>query len=226
MEEYILESLTSTAHLSLILDGVDHLYHWNYCSDFFASLRHWHELRSQEDIWEKLDLVLATSTSANHLITNPHQSPFNVGESYVLDEFDRASLKNICAQHRVYMKDPQSTSPSQLHAELHDLIGGHPYLVRKALSWMATKSRTIADLKTLATKPRGPFFDHLEGLYQQVQEQQLGQALKTTLLYHERAASHKENSTLVGLGLIVPQGPRQADIRNEVYRSYFSEILL
>ena len=41
------------------------------------------------------------------------------------------------------------------------LVGGQPYLVRRALYLVANQQSTVADLFTKATDDRGPFSDHL-----------------------------------------------------------------
>ena len=41
-------------------------------------------------------------------------------------------------------------------------MGGHPYLVRLALYTMATKSYSLAQLKSVAIDGDGPFIAHLK----------------------------------------------------------------
>jgi len=118
-------------------------------------VRFWITQRAFGRKLEWLNLVLAYSTEASMFIKNQHQSPFNVGEKFDLGDFDLAQLQLLNARHG---------SPIQSQEELDgfmQLLGGHPFLVRKALYELVAWQRTPAQIFSTSTDDDGPFGDHL-----------------------------------------------------------------
>jgi len=140
----------------LLMDEVDRLFDYaNLRDDFFALVRFWITQRAFGRKLEWLNLVLAYSTEASMFIKNQHQSPFNVGEKFDLGDFDLAQLQLLNARHG---------SPIQSQEELDgfmQLLGGHPFLVRKALYELVAWQRTPAQIFSTSTDDDGPFGDHL-----------------------------------------------------------------
>jgi AAA-like domain len=103
-------------------------------SDFFGMLRSWHNNRAlpTKRIWKQFDLALVTATEPYHLIANLNQSPFNVGEVLLLDDFTPEQVADLNHRHGLPLTRLQA---SQLMALLH----GHPYLVRRVLYLVAVK---------------------------------------------------------------------------------------
>ena len=106
------------------------------------------------------------------------------------------------------------------------MIGGHPYLTRKALYMVAshTPTMTIDDLFAQATSESGPFGDHLRYYLLRLQG-------KTELLaaLHQAIGGHAADNELLiyrleGAGLVRRQGNKVLP-RCELYARYFGERL-
>jgi hypothetical protein len=99
-----------------------------FSEDFFGMIRSWHNNRANptKRAWKKLDIVLVTSSEPYMFIKSQHQSPFNVGMTLRLEDFQPAQMQALNEFHG---------SPLSSHelARLTELLSGHPYLTRKAL---------------------------------------------------------------------------------------------
>jgi AAA-like domain/TIR domain len=152
VSRYLLPELGSP--LVLAMDEVESIFETDFRSDFFGMLRSWHNGRATEPIWKKLDLTLVTSTEPYQLIENLNQSPFNVGQVIDLVDFEPAQVADLNVRHG----QPLGADDER---RLMELLGGHPYLVRRALYLVASQQITAAALFAQATDDRGPFGDHL-----------------------------------------------------------------
>lgn len=162
---YFRDYLLKELHVPLVLgmDEVDSIFDTDFRSDFFGMLRSWHNGRATGSLvkgnacWKQLDLVLVTSTEPYQLIENLNQSPFNVGHTIELEDFDSDQVADLNNRHGTPL------SPGELE-RLIKLLNGHPYLVRRALYLVASRQMSAGDLFARATDERGPFGDHLRHL--------------------------------------------------------------
>lgn len=152
MSRYILKELGKP--LVLAMDEVERAFDSYFRSDFFGMLRSWHNSRATMSIWKQLDLALVTSTEPYELIPDLTQSPFNVGQVIELEDFTAQQLMALNHRHGLPL------SPSE-ETQLMTLLGGHPYLIRRALYLVASQQISSFDLFTHAIAERGPFGDHL-----------------------------------------------------------------
>lgn len=218
VQEQVLE--TSEIPLVLALDEVDVLFPVGRVSqDFFAMLRSWHEEAKTLEAWGKLRLVVVHSTEIYGQL-DINRSPFNVGFPVGLTEFSLAEIEELVALHQL-AGPPQGRS--QLAAQLMELVGGHPYLVRLALYDLAwQKVLSVEQLLQEAQSDVGIYADnlryHLETLrqrselaiaFQQVLTQPEAVALGPLLAYQ-----------LYSMGLVRRQGDRVTP-RGQLYRQYF-----
>jgi AAA-like domain/TIR domain len=206
---------------TLAIDETDSIFRSTFSPDFFAMLRSWHGLRAHPTrrSWKNFDIVLSTSTEPQFFIDRPHESPFNVGVVLPLEDFVPEQVARLNALH-----------PRPLRKEdverLLALIGGHPYLTRKALYMVASQTPMIRveDLFAQATSNSGPFGDHLRYYLLRLQNkpellaalQQVvgGHAVRDELLVYR----------LEGVGLVRRQG-NNVWPRCELYARYFGERL-
>ncbi|MBD2679040.1 MULTISPECIES: AAA-like domain-containing protein [Nostoc] len=216
-EHYLLSQLNHP--LVLALEEVDYIFqHPLLADDFFALLRSWHEEAKCSDIWKKLRLVLVHSTEV-YIPLNINQSPFNVGLPIELPEFSIEQVTNLARHHGLNWTSEQV-------AQLMGMVGGHPYLVRVALYYLARHKMTIEELLRLSPTEAGPFNDHLRRhLWNLQQQPSLYSALKKVL---ETNSPVKLESLdvfkLHSMGLIYLKG-NEATPRCQLYRQYFSEKL-
>ena len=140
--------------LLLAMDEVERVFDTPFRSDFFSMLRSWHNDRAVKPLWRNLDLALVTSTEPYQLIENLNQSPFNVGEVISLTDFTEPQVEELNARHGGLLLSKHLRT-------LMDVIGGHPYLIRKSLYLIATNRVSPEVLLTTASEENGPFGDHL-----------------------------------------------------------------
>ena len=123
--ERILED--SPQPLVIGLDEVDRLLNYpDISQDFFYLLRYWHEEANNDELWEKLRLIVVYSTEDFGSL-DINQSPFNVGVPIDLKPFDRQQIEELA---QLYQLDLSNSEIEQLSA----LLGGHPYLVDLIMS--------------------------------------------------------------------------------------------
>lgn len=201
----------------LAMDEVDRLLPSPFRDNFLGMLRVWHNKRAFDESFRKMSLFLSSSTEASLLIANHDQSPFNVADRIVLEDFTRAEVAELNRRH----KSPLNQSQMD---DLMALIGGHPYLTRVALYQVVTGKVSVAELLTKATEDSGPFGDHLQYQLLLISERpELKQVL--TQLYHTRTM--EENHAfhyLKGIGLIKKVGS-QIVFRNHLCELYFKNYL-
>ena len=215
IERYLLKELG--APLALAMDEVESIFDAPFRSDFFGMLRSWHNSRVGQSPWKQVDLVLVTSTEPYQLIDNLNQSPFNVGQVIELADFTPAQVTDLNARHGL---------PFALEDErrLVALLGGHPYLVRRALYLVASEQIHVTALFANASDERGPFGDHLRyHLFRMHNKPELVQGMRDVL----RASSCEDDTIywrLRGAGLVRREG-RAVVPRNQLYAAYFREHL-
>lgn len=215
VSKHILSSLEYP--LVLAMDEVDSIFETDFRSDFFGMLRNWHNNRALMPIWKNLDLALVTSTEPYQLIENLNQSPFNVGEVVELSDFTKEEIAELNIRHN---------SPLNNHEEneLLELLGGHPYLTRRAL-YLLTKNRiSLQALKMDATDDRGPFGDHLRyHLFRLHGKTELVKGFKD-ILFRNECHDDLIFFRLRGAGLVRREGTTVLP-RCQLYENYFKERL-
>jgi hypothetical protein len=113
--------------LVLGLDEVDRLFEYPEISqDFFYLLRSWHEEANNNELWEYLRLIVVYSTE-NFGKLDIDRSPFNVGLPIELKPFTALEIKNLAKLYHLTILDTQVE-------QLIEMLGGHPYLVKLAIS--------------------------------------------------------------------------------------------
>ena len=203
--------------LVLAMDEVENIFESDFRSDFFGMLRAWHNMRRPGTPWNNLDLVLVTSTEPYQLIENLNQSPFNVGEVIDLNSFDSTQVQNLNHLHG----DPLNAAELQL---LMELLGGHPYLVRRALYLVAGGRISAADLFGQADDDRGPFGDHLRyHLFRLHNRPELIDAFRQVITQN-RCHDERIAYRLQGAGLVRRSGS-QVLPRFKLYADFFGKRL-
>lgn len=215
LSRYILKDLA--APLVLAMDEVDSLFESDFRSDFFGMLRTWHNSRAVSPTWKQLDMILVTSTEPYQLIENLNQSPFNVGEVIELTDFNLADVADLNARH-------DSPLTGAEIRKLLALVGGHPYLIRRALYLIAGKQLTVEALFATATDDRGPFGDHLRyHLFRLHKRVELIEGMRQVIRNHA-CRDDLIYFRLRGAGLVRREGHKVLP-RSSLYADYFREHL-
>nr|WP_211173032.1 AAA-like domain-containing protein [Brasilonema bromeliae] len=215
LQRHILKGLGHP--LVLAMDEVDRVFDTKFRNDFFGMLRNWHNSRAYYPILDTLDLVLVTSTEPYQLIDDLNQSPFNVGQIIELEDFTPEQVAQLNGRHN----SPFDNNTLQ---QLLRLLGGHPFLVRKALYLVASGQITPTELFTNATAASGPFGDHLRRLLSLLYDkQELIQGL--LLVINQNICPDRQIFwRLQGSGLVRASGQSVLP-RCQLYAEYFRENL-
>ena len=148
----------SETPLVWFMDEADKLFGAPFASDFFGLVRSWHNSRATEPDgpWGRFTVVMGYATEAHLFIQDLNQSPFNVGRQLPLDDFDPLQVEELNRRYG---------SPLRSEAEVRSLmalIGGQPFLVRRALDTLARGAMDFPTLLSTADRDEGPFGDHLK----------------------------------------------------------------
>jgi AAA-like domain len=153
LQDYLLT--ISEAPLVLGLDEVSHLFEYpEIAREFLPMLRFWHEESRNLAIWQKLHLIISHSTDS-YIPLNINQSPFNVGMSFVLPEFQSKQVLELAQRYQLAWQEAEVN-------QLMDMIGGHPYLVRLALYYLIRDKLSLAEFLQQAPTQSGVYSEHLQ----------------------------------------------------------------
>lgn len=199
------------------LDEVDRLFTCPFGSEVFGLFRALHNERALNPggPWSRLTLTIAYATEAHLFISDLNQSPFNVGTRLELEDF---SLGQVTELNRRY--GGPLHGPEEVH-RLHHLVGGHPYLVRRALHELATGGTTLAQFEAHAEHEEGLYGDHLRRLRLQLaRDAELADAVRTLLTGSEPAVSPAAFYRLRSAGLLTGDSYEDARFRCRLYSRY------
>ena len=211
VSRYLLKTLDCP--IVLAMDEVESIFDTEFRSDFFGMLRSWHNNRAVKPIWKRIDLVLVTSTEPYQLIENLNQSPFNVGQIIELVDLTEEQIAHLNRQHGSPITLEQSS-------QLIDLLGGHPYLIRRALYLIASHQISFIELLSNGASDRGPFGDHLRyHLFRMNNSPELVRGL-LEVIQRGRCSNESIFFRLRGAGLVRREG-RDVLPRCQLYTTYF-----
>lgn len=212
---YILPQIEKS--MILAMDEVERLLDSPFRANFFGMLRTWVNDRVIDENLNKMSMFLSSATEPFLLIDNYYQSPFNVAEPIDLQDFTNAEVHQLNQRHNNILTSEQVDA-------LVQVIGGHPYLVRRAFYLIATGKTDFDTLLSNATSDTGPFEDHLAYyLYKVLQKPTLKQAV-AHISRHQNCTENRTYYRLKEAGLIKKDG-EQVVLRNQLYARYFAERL-
>lgn len=219
-EDYILPSVTG--ELVWAMDEVDKLFFsTNFSSDVFGLLRSWANERQgrPSSPWARVSMVIAYATEAHLFITDVNQSPFNVGTRFEMKDFTPGQVADLNGRYG----SPLSTG-RDLEA-FYDLVGGHPYLVRRSLYAMVTEKLGVDALADIASGDNGPLTDHLRRLVALLARNEDNVAAVREVLAGRPCPSFEAFYHLRSAGVLLGDTAQHAVIRCNLYRMYLSRHL-
>jgi hypothetical protein len=157
------------------------------------------------------------STEPYQLIADVNQSPFNVGLKIYLEDFDREQVADLNHRYGAPVSDVD-------FSQLVELLGGHPYLTRKALYTLVTEQLTWNDLMAEATADHGPFGDHLRRHHWRLRDEPELRAALKHVIEHEQCTDEMALFRLLQAGLVKGSGDVYT-CRCDLYRVYFKDKL-
>lgn len=224
LERYLRREVLPAGSRPLVwgLDEVDRLFSCEFGSEVFGLFRSWHNKRAldPDGPWQCLTLAIAYATEAHLFITDLNQSPFNVGTRLLLGDFTFEQVKELNELYGSPLKDEAET------AGYFQLVGGHPYLVRRGLYEMAVRGHDFKALESRADQDEGPFGDHLRRiLLSLTQDAALLQVVRG-LLEGKSQATLDSFYRLRSAGLITGDSLQDVRPRCELYERYVRRKLL
>jgi serine/threonine protein kinase len=223
-ERYIRRIVLKQLGCSLVwaMDEVDRLLTCQFGSEVFGLFRSWHNERSLDPAspWEHLTLAIVYATEPHLFITDPNQSPFNVGTKLELRDFTVEQVAELNERYGSPLKDQTEVS------RYYRLVRGHPYLVHNGIFEMTRGGLSLSAFETLADQDEGPFGDHLRRiLVLLARDPALTEAMREVLRGNPCPTTdsfYRLHST----GLVSGHSAREATLRCPLYANYLERHLL
>jgi len=215
--------LPSVSRLVWALDEVDRLFTYDYQNDVFGLSRSIFNLRGldPEGGWEKLTQIIVYATEAHLFITDPHMSPFNVGDEPIkMADFSNEQVTQVNSRF-----DPPAPLADSEIPDFCDLVGGHPYLVRRGLYEMKKRGLRFSELKSRASTDEGPYGDHLRRILSMLARDRDLRDEVRHIIGGGKSTDEAKFYRLRSAGLVTGEAPQDARIRCEVYRDYLQRRL-
>jgi len=203
------------------IDEVDRLFANPFAGEVFGLFRSWHNLRSlnPDGPWSWLTLAIAYATEAHLLITDPNQSPFNVGTRLTLEDF---ALDEVTELNLRYGRPLHSADEIE---RFYRLVNGQPYLTRRGLDEMTQHEWSFAEIESRADREDGPFGDHLRRLLASlVHSPEMAATVRNLLQGTPPERNHFYR--LRSGGVLAGQAADEARLRCPLYAAYLKRHLL
>ncbi|MDH7570351.1 MAG: AAA-like domain-containing protein, partial [Armatimonadota bacterium] len=211
-----------TAPLLWALDETDRLFGYDFAGEVFGLFRAWHNERALNPggPWSRLSLAIAYATEAHLFITDMNQSPFNVGTRLTLHDF---TLDQVADLNRRCGRPLRTDTEIE---RLYRLVGGQPYLVRRALHEMVSRGLDINALEAEAVRDEGLFGDHLRRMLVLLARDPELMEVVRAVLRGTPPASPDAFYRLRSAGIMAGDSPREMRPRCRLYATYLSRHLL
>lgn len=162
LREFLLAPLEKP--LLLVLDEVQNIFEYpDLAREFLPLLRSWQEEAQQDQVWQKLRLVIVYSTDV-YLPLDINQSPFNIGLPLKLSEF---TYEQVIELAKCYGIDWIQYNQLQ---QLMNLIGGHPALTNLTFYQVCRQQLTLEESCKTADTQNGIYRQHLQNLLNNLQQ--------------------------------------------------------
>jgi len=215
LQGYLLEQINTP--LVLAFNEVNRMFeHPNIEEEFLSLLRSWYEEAKQQEVWQKLRLVLVHSTEV-YINFSINQSPFNVGLPIKLPEFNLEQVICLAGRHGLDWTDGNDAK------KLMAMVGGHPYLVRLALYHLVNSHQNLDTLLEKAPNINGIYSSHLrENLAILQKNPELATALERVIAAEENAKLDPILAyKLESMGLVKLEGS-SITLACDLYRQFFA----
>ncbi|MBD2025867.1 AAA-like domain-containing protein [Leptolyngbya sp. FACHB-711] len=201
-----------------IVLGIDHFdvifSDSSIAQELFSLLRSWHERSKSEKIWQRFRLIISHVHEAYPLDIN--RSPFNVGLPIELPFFTFSQVKELVQRHQLDWDTKQIE-------RLRSYVGGHPFLVQKALYTIVRQQLSLEELLRTAATDEGIYGDFLRvRLMNVTQDSALRSAMRRIVSVNQPVEIDRTAATrLKNMGLIELISNTTAVPLCELYRQYF-----
>jgi len=198
------------------MDEFDRMFTSSFGGEVCGLLRSWHNARALDPSlpWRFLTVAIAYATEAHLFINDLNQSPFNVGTRLTLCDFSDAEAEEL---NERYGRPLQGRADIQ---RLHQLLGGHPYLLRCGMNEMAAKNQGSDLIEELVEEEESVFGEHLRRLLYAVGRDPVVTEALRGLLFQQNPPRTEIFYRLRSAGVLVGAGPAEARMRCELYEHY------
>jgi hypothetical protein len=217
-ERYIRREVLGRIQAPLVwgLDEVDRLFGCPFGNEVFALFRSWHNERALDPTgpWTALTLVITYATEVHLFITDLNQSPFNVGTRLALEDFQPIQVDELNRRHGNPLKTPEELN------RLGRLVGGHPYLVRRALHEFVLKKMNMDAFETMAPLDEGVYGDHLRRILVLLARDPAMMEVVRGVLHEQPCPTPESFYRLRSAGVLAGHSPADARLRCRLYAMY------
>jgi hypothetical protein len=132
------------APVVVFLDEIEFTLSLSYTDDFFLAIRAMYNDRQREPAFERITFCLLGVATPNELIKDQRTTPYNIGRTIELRDFD-AERDDLGAAYSAVNDDPE-TGKRLVETVLH-WTGGHPYLTMKHCAEVArSRIKTVEEV--------------------------------------------------------------------------------
>jgi hypothetical protein len=204
------------------MDEVDRLLTCQFGSEVFGLFRSWHNERSLDPTspWEQLTLAIVYATEPHLFITDPNQSPFNVGTKLELKDFTLEQVAELNERYGSPLKGKTEVS------RFFRLVGGHPFLVHSGIYEIKNRHLSLSAFEALADRDEGPFGDHLRRILVLLARDPALMEVMREVLRGNSCPTIDSFYRLHSTGLLSGHSAREAKLRCPLYRNYLEGHLL
>jgi hypothetical protein len=220
MDIFLREALSASEKPFVwFMDEADRLFGLPFASEFFGLVRSWHNSRAIEPggPWGRFTLVISYATEAHLFIRDLNQSPFNVGLQIPLLFFTGEQVADLNARYGSPLRDASEV------AKLQALLGGQPFLTRRALDVLARKQMDLDMLISSADNDDGPFGDHLKRILISVCHIPSVEAALGAIFTNPNLKDSVAFQKLVSGGVLVVDENDRVTYRTELYRRFLEK---
>lgn len=126
LDQVLLEQIQD--RIVIFIDEIDMTLELSFTDDLFASIRSLYNDRSQNKSYLRLSFVVLGVATADELIKDPNRTPFNVGISLSIHDFDKETV----ALHFIDAINTAHPEKGDIYFEqIFAWTNGHPYLTQK-----------------------------------------------------------------------------------------------
>ncbi|MEL6931157.1 MAG: AAA-like domain-containing protein, partial [Cyanobacteria bacterium J06600_6] len=160
LQTHILNQLNEP--LVMAFDEANHLFEYpDIAREFLPLLRFWHEEANNSATWQRLRMIVVHSTDM-YIPLEINQSPFNLGLPIILPEFSSEQVQELASRHQFQLEIADLDRSIEA---IMIMVGGFPYLIRKAFYVLATQPVSVEDLLAAAPTLSGIYRTHLQSYF-------------------------------------------------------------
>lgn len=214
----------------IFVDEIDSTLSLEFTDDFFAAIRYLYNARATIPDYQRLSFVLIGVATPSDLISDPHRTPFNIGQ--------RVDLTDFTFEEALPLADGLGLQPDaekQVLKWVLNWTGGHPYLTQRLCRTIAEQYRSHWSEKDVETAVASTFFGKMSEQDNNLQfirdmlTKRAPDRLKVMAAYREIRLSRRpvrddEQSLIknhLKLSGIVRRDNGRLEVRNDIYKNVF-----